>query len=146
MDKIQEVKNRVKQLVTEKGLSFNNLSISLGKNATYLQQFVTRKSPRRLDEEFRKKLAAILQVDEQLLTDVDLSSRDAKFDEDLIFRIMTSLEDFINKRKLNYSTREKIKLIKTIYLKLRADPVPPEQEDSAISNIIEIANFLKKAD
>lgn len=146
MDKIQEVKNRVKQLVTEKGLSFNNLSISLGKNATYLQQFVTRKSPRRLDEEFRKKLAAILQVDEQLLTDVDLSSRDAKFDEDLIFRIMTSLEDFINKRKLNYSTREKIKLIKTIYLKLRADPVPPEQEDSAISNIIEIADFLKKAD
>ncbi len=146
MDKIQEVKNRVKQLVIEKGLSFNNLSISLGKNATYLQQFVTRKSPRRLDEEFRKKLAAILQVDEQLLTDVDLSSRDAKFDEDLIFRIMTSLEDFINKRKLNYSTREKIKLIKTIYLKLRADPVPPEQEDSAISNIIEIADFLKKAD
>lgn len=146
MDKIQEVKNRVKQLVIEKGLSFNNLSVSLGKNATYLQQFVTRKSPRRLDEEFRKKLAAILQVDEQLLTDVDLSSRDAKFDEDLIFRIMTSLEDFINKRKLNYSTREKIKLIKTIYLKLRADPVPPEQEDSAISNIIEIANFLKKAD
>lgn len=146
MDKIQEVKNRVKQLVIEKGLSFNNLSVSLGKNATYLQQFVTRKSPRRLDEEFRKKLAAILQVDEQLLTDVDLSSRDAKFDEDLIFRIMTSLEDFIAARKLNYSTREKIKLIKTIYLKLRADPVPPEQEDSAISNIIEIANFLKKAD
>lgn len=146
MDKIQEVKNRVKQLVIEKGLSFNNLSVSLGKNATYLQKFVKEKSPRRLDEEFRKKLAAILQVDEQLLTDVDLSSRDVKFDEDLIFRIMTSLEDFIAARKLNYSTREKIKLIKTIYLKLRADPVPPEQEDSAISNIIEIANFLKKAD
>lgn len=72
MDKTDEIKQRVKALIEEKNLSYNYLSLKLGKNPTYLQQFITRKSPKRLDEAFRKKLAAELNVDEQELTDLPL--------------------------------------------------------------------------
>ena len=72
MEKIYEVKNRVKNLVEERGFSYNYLSLKFGKNPTYLQKFVKEKSPKRLDEEFRKKLAVELGVDEQELTDLPL--------------------------------------------------------------------------
>ena len=74
MKNIEDVKAHVGQLVAEKGYSYNSLSIKLGKNPTYLQKFVKEKSPKRLDEEFRAKLAIILNVPEQELTDLDLSA------------------------------------------------------------------------
>lgn len=69
MSKIDEVKQRVGELVAERGLSYNSISIKLGKNPSYLQKFVKEKSPKRLDEGFRHKLAILLNVDEQELTD-----------------------------------------------------------------------------
>lgn len=69
MKSIEEVKQRVGELVAERGLSFNSISIKLGKNPSYLQKFVKEKSPKRLDEGFRHKLAILLNVDEQELTD-----------------------------------------------------------------------------
>ena len=69
MSKIDEVKQRVGELVAERGLSYNSISIKLGKNPSYLQKFVKEKSPKRLDEVFRHKLAILLNVDEQELTD-----------------------------------------------------------------------------
>jgi hypothetical protein len=69
MRSIDEVKQRVGDLVAERGLSFNSISIKLGKNPSYLQKFVKEKSPKRLDEGFRHKLAILLNVDEQELTD-----------------------------------------------------------------------------
>ena len=65
MSKIDEVKQRVGELVAERGLSYNSISIKLGKNPSYLQKFVKEKSPKRLDEGFRHKLAILLNVDEQ---------------------------------------------------------------------------------
>ena len=73
MEKIYEVKNRVKKLVEERGFSYNYLSLKFGKNPTYLQKYVKEKSPKRLDEEFRKKLAIELGVDEQELTDLPVA-------------------------------------------------------------------------
>ncbi len=74
MATIQEIKEKVGKLVADKNLSYNYISITLGKNPTYLQKFVKEKSPKRLDEGFRKGLARILEVDEQELTDLPLSS------------------------------------------------------------------------
>ena len=74
MDKIYEVKKRVKDLVEERGLSYNYLALKFGKNQTYLQKFVKEKSPKRLDEEFRKYLALELGVDEQELTDLPIAT------------------------------------------------------------------------
>lgn len=68
MATIQDVKNKVGQLIEEKGLSYNNIALTLGKNPSYLQKFVTKASPKRLPEDFRRGLAMILNVDEQELT------------------------------------------------------------------------------
>ncbi len=69
MSKVEEIKRRVGELVAERGLSYNSISIKLGKNPSYLQKFVKEKSPKRLDEGFRHRLAILLNVDEQELTD-----------------------------------------------------------------------------
>ena len=69
---IEDIKEKVGRLVAEKGLSYNYVSLKLGKNPSYLQKFVKEKSPKRLDEKFRKDLAILLDVDEQELTDIPL--------------------------------------------------------------------------
>ena len=72
MSTIEEVKERVGRLVLEKGLTFNSISLRFGKNPSYLQKFVKEKSPKRLEEDFRRKLALLLEVPEQELTDLPL--------------------------------------------------------------------------
>jgi len=51
-------------LAAARGESLAALSKLIGRNAAYLQQFVTRGSPKRLDEADRQTLAAYLGVDE----------------------------------------------------------------------------------
>lgn len=70
----QQVRDFLENTVKEKGLSLNALSLKLGKNPTYLFHFVKRNSPKRLDENTRRKLAAILDVPEQNLCDFPLPS------------------------------------------------------------------------
>lgn len=72
MATIQEIKDKVGRLVEEKGLSYNNIALTLGKNPSYLQKFVKEASPKRLPEDFRRGLALILDVDEQELSDQPL--------------------------------------------------------------------------
>jgi hypothetical protein len=49
------------------GASLNALSVRIGKNAGYLQQWSKRGTPRELPEEERRKLAIALNIDERLL-------------------------------------------------------------------------------
>ena len=74
MQTTDDVKKFIADKIREKGLSLNELSIQIGKNGTYLFQFVNRPSPKRLGEIERKKLSQILGVEEQLLTDLPISS------------------------------------------------------------------------
>lgn len=69
---IWEVKQRVKTLLDDRGINYN-IAKQLGKNTTYLQKFLKEKSPKRLDEDFRRQLAEYLQIDEQELTDLPIS-------------------------------------------------------------------------
>jgi len=55
---------RLKALAASKGDSLAALSAMLGRNAAYLQQFVTRGTPRRLATEDRRRLADYFGVDE----------------------------------------------------------------------------------
>ncbi len=64
------IANRIKEL----GLSLNNLSLQIGKNQTYLFQYINKHSPKRLDEAARIKLAYLLGIDEQELTDFPRST------------------------------------------------------------------------
>ncbi len=74
MDKQQRVRDFLEDKIKEKGLSLNALSLTLGKNSTYLFHFIKRKSPKRLDENTRRKLASILNINEQMLCDFPLPS------------------------------------------------------------------------
>jgi phage repressor protein C with HTH and peptisase S24 domain len=55
-----------------RGLSLAQLSAAIRRNAAYLQQFVARGTPRRLAEEDRRVLAAMLGVSERALGGPDL--------------------------------------------------------------------------
>ena len=55
------------RLAEARGVSLAGLSAMLGRNAAYLQQYVSRGSPRRLAEDDRRALAAFLGVEEALL-------------------------------------------------------------------------------
>lgn len=59
-----EPRERLSQLAAERGSSLAALSRMLGRNATYLQQFITKGSPRKLEEEDRRKLAQFFGVSE----------------------------------------------------------------------------------
>jgi len=55
---------RLLSLSEERGVSLSALSGLIGRNATYLQQFVRKGSPRKLEEGDRRKLADFLGVSE----------------------------------------------------------------------------------
>ena len=55
------------RLAAEKGVSLAQLSGLIGRNSSYLQQFVRKGSPRKLEEVDRRTLARFFGVDESLL-------------------------------------------------------------------------------
>ena len=57
-------RERLSDLARERGSSLAALSRMLGRNGTYLQQFITKGSPRKLEEEDRRKLAQFFGVSE----------------------------------------------------------------------------------
>lgn len=60
-------RENLRQIAADRGESLANLSALIGRNAAYLQQFVGRGSPKRLDDHDRLFLAKFLNVDERLL-------------------------------------------------------------------------------
>ena len=67
-------RRRLRDALTAAGLSLKEASRAIGRNDAYLQQFLYRKSPRRLPEDARHHLATILDIDHQLLADPHLSA------------------------------------------------------------------------
>lgn len=61
------VRALILRLSKEKGVSLKEMSEAAGKNHAYLQQFVTRDSPRDLPEDVRAVVASMLGIDEQIL-------------------------------------------------------------------------------
>lgn len=104
MNKLQEVRVFLDKTIKEKGLSLNALSLQLGKNSTYLFHFIKRQSPKRLDENTRRSLAAILNVDEQCLCDFPLPST-------LVQDKLSSLTSFFNFSKPNNASMTAIDVI-----------------------------------
>ncbi len=69
---IDQIRIHIDRLIKEKGKNYRSLSMAIGKNEAYLHQYINKGSPRRLPEQQRRKLAALLDVDEQQLTDIKL--------------------------------------------------------------------------
>lgn len=61
MDKVREL---IVNTAKAKGISLNSLSEQIGKNQTYIQQFITKGSPKELKERDREAVAAILGLNE----------------------------------------------------------------------------------
>lgn len=60
--------------VAQLGLSLSELSLKVGKNHAYFQQFIKRGVPGRLPEEVRGRVAEILEIDERILKESSSSS------------------------------------------------------------------------
>src|SRR5437899_2555864 len=64
------VRGMIVSRVAELGLSLSELSLKVGKNHAYFQQFIKRGVPHRLPEEVRGRVAEILGLEERLLKQV----------------------------------------------------------------------------
>jgi phage repressor protein C with HTH and peptisase S24 domain len=67
MSEQDDIRQILDRLIRERGEDYANLSRMLGRNPTYIQQFIKRGVPRKLDEDDRRKLALKLNVSEELL-------------------------------------------------------------------------------
>lgn len=61
------VRQTLEQLIRDRGETYAGLSNLLGRNPAYLQQFITRGTPKKLDEGDRQILARYFGVQEELL-------------------------------------------------------------------------------
>jgi hypothetical protein len=64
---MDDIRTTLDQLIREHGADYVSLSKMLGRNAAYMQQFIKRGVPRKLDEDDRRALAVFFGVDEKAL-------------------------------------------------------------------------------
>jgi phage repressor protein C with HTH and peptisase S24 domain len=64
---MEDSREALERLIQEYGTSYTGLSRLLGRNVSYIQQFIRKGSPRQLDERDRAILARFFGVDEQVL-------------------------------------------------------------------------------
>jgi phage repressor protein C with HTH and peptisase S24 domain len=64
---MDDVRTRLDQLIRDHGVDYVSLSRLLGRNLAYVQQFIHRGVPRKLDEDDRRTLAEYFGVDESIL-------------------------------------------------------------------------------
>ncbi len=62
-----QIRSNLEQLIRERGVSYAALSDMLGRNSAYIQQFIRKGSPRKLDEADRRVLAEFFGVAEDVL-------------------------------------------------------------------------------
>lgn len=145
MENTEEIRKKVARLINERGLNYAQVSLAIGKNIAYIQQFIKNGSPRRLGEVERHKLAQILRVDEQELTDLPLrlnTSAASSINVDILSLIIEKIEIWLNNRKATLPPHDKAELIKLIYTK-----ICNESMDIAVSKVndfIEIYDEIKK--
>lgn len=64
---MENVREELDRLIQQRRLGYSEISRLLGRNAAYIQQFIKRGSPRKLDDADRRLLARFFGVDEQIL-------------------------------------------------------------------------------
>lgn len=77
-------REKLSDLAKAKGVSLAALSRMLHRNPTYLQQYITKGSPKKLEEEDRRVLAQFLGVEEHMLGGPKEKSYGAKADRDWV--------------------------------------------------------------
>ena len=142
MENTEEIRKKIARLINERGLNYAQVSLAIGKNIAYIQQFIKNGSPRRLGEIERHKLAQILHVEEQELTDLPLTNTPAVKPE-VLSLIIENVENWLISRNATLSAHDKAELIRLIYMK-----VSNEAMDTALAKVkdfIDIYDELRKA-
>jgi hypothetical protein len=67
MDESLHARMALDRLIADRGQNYADLSRLIGRNPAYIQQFIKRGTPRKLDEDDRRVLARYFGVDEALL-------------------------------------------------------------------------------
>lgn len=67
-------RTRLLELARERGVSLSSLSDLLGRNPAYLQQFIKRGTPRKLEEADRRKLSQFFGIDDRELGGIEDNS------------------------------------------------------------------------
>ena len=70
--KQEEIRHRLEIALKERNMSYRNLSLTIGKGPAYIQRFIKDGLPSKLPELERRKIAELLGIDEQELTDLPL--------------------------------------------------------------------------
>ena len=145
MESMEEVRKRIARLIVSHGLNYAQVSLAIGKNIAYIQQFIKNGSPRRLGEVERHKLAQILRVDEQELTDLPLNisySASSSVNSDILCMVIEDIEKWLENRGATLTPRDKAELVKLIYMKVCSDPV--DVAAGKVKDFIDIYSELKK--
>lgn len=145
MENADDIRKKIGRLINEKGLNYAQVSLAIGKNIAYLQQYIKNGSPRRLGEVERHKLSKILHVDEQELTDLVLPMANGAMtiNPELLSVIIENVEQWLSEAQKTLSPREKAELIRLLYMKLSNESLEIAVEK--IKDYIEIYNEIKKA-
>ncbi len=64
---MEHVREELDRLIQQRRLGYSSISRLIGRNSSYIQQFIKRGSPRKLDDDDRRVLASFFGVDEQVL-------------------------------------------------------------------------------
>ena len=63
---MEHVREELDRLIQQRRLGYSSISRMIGRNSSYIQQFIKRGSPRKLDDDDRRTLASFFGVDEQV--------------------------------------------------------------------------------
>jgi len=64
---MEHIREELDRLIQQRRLGYSSISRMIGRNSSYIQQFIKRGSPRKLDDDDRRTLACFFGVDEQVL-------------------------------------------------------------------------------
>lgn len=145
MDDTEEIRKKIARLINERGLNFAKVSLSLGKNIAYIQQFIKNGSPRRLGEVERQKLARLLKVDEQELTDLPLkvsSGFSPAVNQDVLCLVIENIESWLERRQAKMSPHDKAELIRLLYSKICNESI--ESANVKIKDYMDIYDEFRK--
>lgn len=145
MESTEEIRKKIARLINERGLNYAGVSLAIGKNIAYIQQFVKNGSPRRLGEVERRKLAQILRVDEQELTDLPLLppvNGAGVINSEILSLVIESVENWLDSRQAKLSPHDKADLIRLLYAKICNESMQTAAEK--VKDYIDIYQELRK--
>ena len=141
----EEIRAKIARLIVEKGLNLARVSLAIGRNVAYMQQYIRNGSPRRLGEVERHKLAKVLNVDEQELTDLPLSPKTSgsSINSEILALILEKVETWLLNRNATLAPKDKADLVKLMYNKVCDESLNVAADK--VNDFIEIYDELRKA-